>query len=281
MDTVTPLPVLATEVAPPLDYYLILPEAPSGMAAHGPAGHGMAAHSPAGHGTAAHDTAARPDGIVVEEFVLAEDFSAIGLHSTGWTPAQVRDSAGPSGAAWWSSRALSRGMRVDPALRARVVPVGRDDAEAAYRRLGGGDLPDETTLRTHFDDYEPLADSAPLHLGSDDVPDGFADKRVYRILFAKELSADRLANLVRLWRLAPVDDPTDPRARVLGTASRHVSDDVFTWDLRRIGAAVAWCVDLTAYLRDSSGSGIGPMLRELRTDMRRQGLIPVTVERFS
>ncbi|WP_203924176.1 hypothetical protein [Rugosimonospora africana] len=172
-------------------------------------------------------------------------------------------------------------MRVDPALRARVVPVGRNDAEAAYRQLGGGDLPDETTLRTHFDGYEPLADSAPLHLGSGDVPDGFIDKRVYRILFAKELSAERLANLVTLWQLAPVDDLTDPRARVLGTASRHVSDDVFTWDLRRIGASVAWCVDLTAYLRDSSGSGIGPMLRELRTDMRRQGLIPVTVERFS
>ncbi len=260
MDTATPLPVRTPEVAPPLDYYLILPETLSGSTGHQLAGRGVEVG---------------PEGIVVEEFVLAEDFSAVGLHSTAWTPVP-----GPADD-WWGSAALSRGMRVDPALRARVIPVGRDDAEAAHRRLGGADLPDETTLRTQFRDYEPLAEAAPLRLGSDDVPDGFADKRVYRILFAKELTAERRDNLLAQWRMVPADDPSDTRARVVGTASRHVSGAVFTWDLRRIGAAIAWCVDVTAYLSADPADGIGPVLRELRADARRQGLIPVTVERFA
>lgn len=260
MDTAAPLAVRTPEVAPPLDYYLVLPEALSGFPAEWSASHGPEV---------------RPEGIVVEEFVLAEDFSAVGLHSTAWTPVP-----GPADD-WWASAALSRGMRVDPALRARVIPVGRDDAEAAHRRLGGGDLPDETTLRTGFRDYEPLAESAPLRLGSEDVPDGFAGKRVYRILFAKELNTERLNNLLAHWRMTPADDPSDARARVIGTASRHISGDVFSWDLRRIGAAIAWCVDVTAHLGAGSGDRIGPVLRELRADARRQGLIPVTVERFS
>jgi hypothetical protein len=263
MDRAIPLPVRAPEVAPPLDYYLILPETLSGSV-------GAAGRQPAGRGVEVS-----PEGIVVEEFVLAEDFSAVGLHSTAWTPVP-----GPADD-WWGSAALSRGMRVDPALRARVIPVGRDDAGAAYRRLGGGELPDEPTLRTRFDHYEPLAESAPLRLGSGDVPDGFADRRVYRILFAKELDTGRLSDLMARWGMAPADDRSAAAARVVGTASRRICGDVFTWDLRRIGAAIAWCVDLTAHLVDGSADRIGPVLRELRTDARRQGLIPVTVERFS
>lgn len=246
------VPVRAVALTPPpLDYYLVL-------------------------GQAGHDGSAQPDGLVVEEFVFAEDFSAIGLYSAGW---------GPADRTWRSSAAFGRGMRADPALRARVVPVGRDDARVAFRRLGGGELPDETTLRTHFHDYQSPAASAPLRLGSGEVPEGFRDKRVYRVLFAKDLDVERVATLRALWQMAPAGDLTDPRARVFGTARRRVLDDVFTWDLRRIGAEVAWCLDVTAYLGGGAGGGagnaIGPLLGELRAAMRGQGLIPVTVERFS
>jgi hypothetical protein len=240
--------VAASTHLPPLDYYLIFP------------------------GTGDDERAAAPDGIVVEEFVLAEDHSAVGLNSAGWTP--VDDT-------WWSSAAFSRGMRTDPKLRARVAPVGRDDAEIVYRQRGGGELPDETTLRTHFHDYESLADSAPLRFGPAQVPDGFDDKRVYRILFANELDKDRLASLQALWQMVLADDRADPRARVIGTARLRVANDIYTWDLRRIGPGVAWCLDLTALLDGSAGDAIGPLLRELRAVMHRQGLIPVTIERFS
>lgn len=68
---------------------------------------------------------------------------------------------------------------------------------------------------------------------------------------------------------------------MIGTAHLAVADDLFTWDLRRIGPGVAWCLDLTAYLGGSSGEAIGPVLRELTTVMRQHGLIPMTIERFS
>jgi hypothetical protein len=249
MTTEASVPVRAAQFTPPpLDYYLVIAQA----GRRGPE--------------------AQPDGLVVEEFVFAADFSATGLYSAGWGPAERT---------WWSSAAFGRGMRTDPALRARVVPVSRDDARVAYRRLGGGELPNETTLRTHFHDYQSLAGPAPLRLGSGLVPDGFQDKRVYRILFAKDLDIERLTSLRTLWQLVSVDDPTDPRARVIGTARRRVLDDVFTWDLRRIGAEVAWCLDVTAHLRGDADHTIGPLLRELTAVMRGQGLIPVTVERFS
>ncbi|GAA5190489.1 hypothetical protein GCM10023322_45730 [Rugosimonospora acidiphila] len=235
----------APEAAQPLDYYLVLAEG-------GPA--------------------ARPDGLVVEEFVLAEDHSALALASAGW---------GPSDDRWWSSAALSRTMRTDPELRARVVPVDRDDAGDVYRRLGGGELPDEETLRTHFSDQARLADSAPLWLGTEAPPDGYREKRVYRVLFAKELTAPRLADLSALWGLEPAGDVRDPGTRVVGTARRARDGDLFTWDLRRIGEDIAWCLDVTAYLATGPGHSIGHLLSELRAAMRRQGLIPVTIERFA
>jgi len=46
--------------------------------------------------------------------------------------------------------------------------------------------------------------------------------------------------------------------------------------LRRIGNGVAWCVDIAA----REGVSVGPALREARDAMRRNGLIPVTIERF-
>jgi hypothetical protein len=207
------------------------------------------------------------DGIVVEEFVLADDHSAVGLNSTGWTPAGRR---------WWSSAEFSRAMRTDPALRARVVAVERAEVEIAYRRLGGGDLPDEPTLRGYFRDYEPLATSAPLFLGTAPVPDGYREKRLYRVLFAGELALDRLADLRAVWHME-----TASSDRVAGTAHLPVGDDLFSWDLRRIGEGVAWCLDLTAYLGAGSGTALGALLRELTATVRRHGMIPVTIERFT
>jgi hypothetical protein len=206
------------------------------------------------------------DGIVVEEFMLADDHSAIGLNSTGWTP---------EGRRWWSSAEFSRAMRADPVLRARVVAVERADVEIAYRRLGGGELPDEPTLRGYFRDHERLATSTPLRLGTGAVPDGYREKRLYRVLLAGELTPQRLADLRAGWQLE--NSPSD---RVAGTARLPLGDDLFTWDLRRIGEGIAWCVDLTACLAGAD-CAVGPLLRELVAVLRRHGLIPVTIERFA
>ncbi|WP_248963643.1 hypothetical protein [Sphaerisporangium perillae] len=233
---------------PLLDYYVVLSE------------------------TGVREPSAPADGIVVEEFVFADDCTATGLNGAGWTAAD---------GGWWSSAAFSRAMRADPRLRGRVVPVRRHDAEIVYRRLGGGELPGEPALRIHFRDRQPLTGSAPLLFGPPQVPEGFHDMRVYRILFANELGEDRLARLLAVWKMAPADDFADPRARVAGTAHLRVGGDLFSWDLRRIGPGVAWCLDLTACLGGPSGKAIGPLLRELTTVMRFEGLIPVTVERFS
>jgi hypothetical protein len=206
------------------------------------------------------------DGIVVEEFVLADDHTAVELRSTGWTPADRR---------WWSSAEFSRAMRADPALRARVAAASRADVEIAYRRLGG-DLPDEPTLRGYFRDYEPLATSAPLLLGTGPVPDGYRDKRLYRVLFAGELIPERLADLRAAWHMGAAESE-----RVAGTARLPVGDDLFSWELRRVGPGVAWSLDLTACLASDGEGGLGPLLRELTAIMRRHGMIPVTVERFA
>jgi hypothetical protein len=126
-----------------------------------------------------------------------------------------------------------------------------------------------------------LPASPPLRLTPPEIPEGFREKRVYRILFADELRKDRLAHLQQVWGMTLADDVTGPRARVLGTAHRRVAGDVFTWDLRQIGPGVASCIDLTAYLGDPPGDTVGALLRELMTIMRYEGLIPVTIERFS
>ncbi|MEV4754759.1 hypothetical protein AB0J86_06545 [Micromonospora sp. NPDC049559] len=214
----------------------------------------------------------RLEAIVVEEFVLDADHTAIRLDGTGWSPADRQ---------WWGSSAFSRGLRVDPELRRRVVAVPRAEAAAAYRRLGGGELPDEATLRGYFGDGEPLATAAPLRLGPDPVGLGSPDRQVHRILFANELSPAGVANLGAGWRMSITGDLGDPRARVFGTAHRRIGDDAFSWELRRIGTGTAWCVDVTARLAGGGRDTLGPLLRELATAMRAQGLIPVTIERFS
>ncbi|MEO3856581.1 hypothetical protein [Acrocarpospora sp. B8E8] len=233
---------MTAKTPPALDYYLIFPEGGS---------------------------PAQPEGIAVEEFMLAEDHTATDLANAVWTAADGD---------WWSSAAFSRAIRTDPRLRVRTIAVRREDAELAYRRLGAGALPDEATLRTYFHDHASLPGSPPLRLTPPEVPKGFREKRVYRILFAGELRKDRLAHLQKIWGMALADDP---QARVLGTARLRVADDMFTWDLRQIGPGVASCIDLTACLSDPPHDTVGTLLRELMTTTRYEGLIPVTIERLS
>lgn len=126
------------------------------------------------------------EGIVVEEFVRGDDWATVGLSSAGWT-------AGEGG--WWSSASFSRRMRVEPELAGRVTPTSRYVAETVYRQRGAGQLPAEAVLRTYFRDHQPFATAPPLRLGPTDPPDGFHEKRVYRVLFAKDLRADQLAAL--------------------------------------------------------------------------------------
>jgi hypothetical protein len=183
-----------------------------------------------------------PGGIVVEEFVLAGDGWTIPLRAAAW-------SAGTG----WSGRAeLSRAMRVDAQLRAQVRPVERPEAEREYARLGGGELPDEVTLRRYLGD--PLPTAEPLRLG-----EPADDRRQYRILFANDLDGAALA-----------------RVR---SAHPSLAGGRFTWELRRIGPGIAWGLDLTA--RSRADGEIARVLRVLLAAMRRQGLIPVTVERFA
>jgi hypothetical protein len=47
-------------------------------------------------------------------------------------------------------------------------------------------------------------------------------------------------------------------------------------DLRRIGNGLAWCVDIAA----PEGVSVGAELKAARDAMRRNGLIPMTIERF-
>ncbi|MGC4806993.1 hypothetical protein [Micromonospora sp. DT233] len=232
----------APPAAPALDYYLVHPDGPGGRAA-------------------------APEGLVVEEFVLDADHSAVRLDSAAWTPADGH---------WWDAAAFSRSIRVDAGLRARVVGVPRQRAAGAYRQLGGGELPDEETLRGHFHDGQPLGTAAPLRLvpGPDAGP---RHTRVHRVLFAADLRPDGLANVSEAWRMVSVGDPG---ARAVGVAERRIGPDTFTWYLRRVGGGGPWCLDLSADL-STGDAAIGPLLRELTTQLRMQGLIPVTVERFS
>ncbi|WP_139135675.1 hypothetical protein [Micromonospora yangpuensis] len=235
-----------------LDYYLVRP-----------AGDGRSARRDGGVGA--------PDGILVEEFVLDREHCAVRLDSAGWTAGERR---------WWRAAAFSRAVRSDPAVRARVVPVDRDEAAAVLRLFGGADLPDERTLRGYFRDGTPLRTAAPLRLGGE-VTAGFHDTRVHRILFANDLTPPGLADLRARWPLTVTGDLADPLARVIGTAELRVGDDAFRWELRRIGTVSAWCVDLTSDLAGPHDDALRPMLRQLTTAMRRQGLIPVTIERFA
>jgi hypothetical protein len=201
----------------------------------------------------------RAAGILIEEFRFDEDRAAVRLSGTMWTVADHQ---------WSSSRGFSRAIRADAITRARVSAVEREEAEALFARLGGGDLPAEAALHGRFGAGEPFA-SPQLRLTA-----GVSGIRVYRLLFANEPRS--VAELTAIWSLRYTGD-----TRIAGTAERCIGPDAFRWDLRRIGPGVAWCVDLTVHLGGPDDCAIGPLLRELTGVMRGQGLIPVTIERFS
>ncbi|SEF78428.1 hypothetical protein SAMN05444920_101647 [Nonomuraea solani] len=206
-----------------------------------------------------------PAGLLVEEFVLCDDYTAAGIDGAEWRP---------DTGAWSASAELSRAIRADRALRDRVTPVSRQEASDAFALLGGGELPEEAGLRTLFQERRTLPTSAPLNLGSGGS--GTRPRR-YRILFAGELGDDGLANARTALQLEPTGDP-----RVVGTASVDAGGHGFTWELRRIGQGIAWCVDVTATkLGSGPAPALGALLHHHRQAIRDQGLIPVTVERFA
>jgi hypothetical protein len=184
------------------------------------------------------------DGVLVEEFVRAADGSTVGLRGALWRRT-----------GWVGSSSFGLALRGDPELLAAVVPTSRGDAAAAFARLGAGELPDEAALRG-FVDYTPFATSAPLRLGPASAPDGFHERRLYRVLFAGGSPAGG----------------TDGRLEVAG--------DLFTWTLRRVGNGLAWGLDVTVLLASSADDTVTPMLRELTTGVRGKGLVPVMTERF-
>ncbi|GHJ16252.1 hypothetical protein [Micromonospora sp. AKA38] len=198
-----------------------------------------------------------PLGLLVEEFVLADDLSATRLRTAGWTPAD---------GGWWSSAAFARAVRADPAVRGRLRAVTRADAEEAYLRSGGGTLPDEDVLRGHFREDVPLATVAPLRLGG--------GPPVWRVLFAGDLDNGRLAGLGAALRLSAGTGPG-----VAGTGRLRVDDTTFRWDLRRVGGGVAWCLDVTA--EPAHRDALRPLLRRLTDVVRRHGPVPATIECFA
>ncbi|SDH05584.1 hypothetical protein SAMN05421869_101357 [Nonomuraea jiangxiensis] len=201
-----------------------------------------------------------PAGILVEEFVLGEDHTTTAIDSAAWEP---------RAGSWAGASALTRELRSDAGLRARVAAVDRPAAARALTVLGGGELPDEARLRALFQ-RQPLPAGAPLDLGTEPAA------RRYRILFAGLLGERELAGARTALRLEPADDP-----RVAGTARDDAGGHGFTWELRRIGAGIAWCVDVTVRPGQGDVTALGALLHHHRQAIRRLGLIPVTVERFA
>ncbi|SCL72604.1 hypothetical protein GA0070608_5089 [Micromonospora peucetia] len=226
--------------------------------------------SPALHYYVIYDSAGVPEGLLAEEFLLAADYSSAGLVSGGWSRSEGR---------WRDASATSRRLRLDAALRKRVTPVGRTTAAAFYRDLCGADLPDEPALRACFG-APPAQPPSALRLSGSEPRPGFRETRVYRILFADELSPDGLAALSEAWQMPVTGDLAEPEVRILGAVRRQVSGDAFRWDLRRVAAGAAWGLDVTCDLLGDRDEAVGVLLRGLTTQMRQQGMIPVTVDRF-
>ena len=207
------------------------------------------------------DRGAPPLGILVEEFVLCDDYTAAGIDSVEWSSAT---------GAWGGSSASSRDIRADALLRSRVIVVSRHEADDAYKASGGGELPSEAEIRALFGERQPLPAAAPLDLGT-------TGSRRYRVLFAGELGGRGLENVRSALGLELVDDPL---ARVVGVATATAADHTFTWELRRIGPGIAWCLDVTVHMGNGPESAVGALLHHHRQAIRGQGLIPVTIERF-
>jgi hypothetical protein len=199
-------------------------------------------------------------GLLVEEFVLGDDLSAVRLRSACWT----------TDAGWRSSAAFARAVRTDRRLRSRLVAADRRAAEAAFGRLGGGALPDEDALRGHFRDDVPLAAGAPLRLGTGPA--------VHRVLFAGEPDGDAIARLSAVLRLGGAPDADGTRPGVVGTGRLRVNDTNHLWQLRRVGD-VAWSIDVTC--EPAAGDALRWVLRQVTDVARHHALVPVTIERLS
>lgn len=182
----------------------------------------------------------------VEAFVLRGDFTAAGIDSAAWSR-----SGGTSPAAGWRGAAgLSRLVRADASVRGTVSPASRAEIEARF-----GVLPDEASLRTYLTGRTDLAWAPPLRLGA-------TGALVYRILLA--------------------DQPLRPGPVPCGSPTRlEVDGHDCQWRLRRIGDGLAWGVDLTVHPGGDDLAAVGALLTDLRSMARRQGLIPVTVERLA
>jgi hypothetical protein len=155
-------------------------------------------------------------------------------------------------------------VREDPSLAARVVPAERAEAERVYAQQ----LPTEALLRNHFHDYLSFPSATVLRLGTH-------DRRLYRVLFAKTLAPAGLASLRSRW------GPAEGDPRVMASARLAIGADLFTWDLRRLGPGLAWCLDVSVLSHGTAEDSIAQVLDELTSAVRQQGLIPVTTERLS
>ena len=226
--------------------------------------------SPLLHYYVVHDGAGEPDGLLAEEFLLAKDYSSAALVSSSWSR---RDGC------WRDAAATSRRLRLDAGLRAQLAPVGRAAAASLYWHLCGADLPNEAALRACFGGL-PAQPPPPLRLNGPEATLGFRETRVYRILFVNKLTQDGLEVLSGAWQMPVTGDLADQEVRVLGEVRRQVSGDAFRWVLRRVAAGAAWGLDVTCDLAGERDEAVGVLLRGLTTQMRQQGLIPVTVDRF-
>lgn len=148
-----------------------------------------------------------------------------------------------------------------------------------YRDLCGTDPPDEAALRACFG-APPAQPPSFLRLNRSEATPGFRETRFYRILFAAELTPGGLAALSEAWQMPITGDLGDSEVRVLGAVRRRVSGDTFRWELRRVAAGAAWGLDVTCDLLGDGDEAVGVLLCGLTTQMRQQGMIPVTVDRF-
>ncbi|AEV85311.1 hypothetical protein ACWT_4291 [Actinoplanes sp. SE50] len=204
------------------------------------------------------------DVLLVEEFTYGPDHVTVALSGAMW-------SAGSDG--WSDAGSFGRLLRTNEQLLATATPITRDRAERIHLELSGGALPTEAALRGVFGEVVRFANAAPLRLSMDDTPDGFQEKRIYRVLFAKEPRAAQLAELSAAWR--------GTTGGGMPSGNGRAGDHLFTWNLRRVGQGIAWGLDVTVLLGAETADITGTVLRKLTADVRRQGLVPLTTERFA
>jgi hypothetical protein len=68
-----------------------------------------------------------------------------------------------------------------------------------------------------------------------------------------------------------------PRPGVVGTGRLRVNETNFHYDLRRV-SGVVWCIDVTS--EPAAGDALRWLLRQLTDAARRNGLVPVTIDRL-